>query len=710
MRGHFSMNAFVLLILLLLGVWIAWLFGRWGVSCFEDHKEYVRRVRLGLSRRFKKRAYKASVNLRNGLAVSLLVVICSWAVYSEQSADFSDFAQISVRKDDFSKCVVSIKNLILGNSIVLDNFSDVMSPLTDQLVCQTNKNGCSNNSSSLINLNCPNEELSSSDPDTKLNIPNCSRNSTKCCSVNQSGSCDELITVNNEICVEADEGEFNLENNREFESVNDKNVDAAKSSENELDNKLDKGGNIIAYVPYVGESAVAQDVSQDITTVNGMTQNKTSANGYIQEPEFSDRSISSVKATSLNESYATPVNVLRVPEPVFAETVNDAFFVNTILTDSEASLLKEFVASKVEDNHILSTSTAFTSNAYGDVSLVGYAGKEHRGNETVLEQLNREVREVCSTISRFYLPVKAFKSSKNNSSHEETGSSFLISYCGKVYVVTNGHVINCADGNESIQIFLPDGSYINPVDYYLCPDFDVAVLEIDQTKLPDDGSVSCCQFADSDSLDVGSMVFAVGSPFGLNKSVAYGYVSSLRRCNQDLERDSKKTLPEYIQIDASINPGNSGGPLCNRRGEVVGVVSAIATTTGKNEGVAFAIPSNILLRVVKNLIDNGEWNRSLLGVELAPASRADLVSTKLSRVFGAKVLKVQARSAAVNSGLRAGDVVVAFNGRQVLDDKDLARKIALAPSAESVRLSVVRGKHFFEMEAKLKASQTVSRR
>jgi serine protease Do len=193
--------------------------------------------------------------------------------------------------------------------------------------------------------------------------------------------------------------------------------------------------------------------------------------------------------------------------------------------------------------------------------------------------------------------------------------------------------------------------------------------------------------------------------------MSMGHVSALRRTTDDVNASNSNTsninvLSEFIQLDASINPGNSGGPLYNSRGKVVGMVTLIATRTGANEGIAFAIPSNVFLRVAKSLIDHkGEWRRSRLGVELTPATRADLASTSINKTCGAKIVRVVANSPAVNAGLRAGDLILTYNGETVLNDSQLNRMIALTDSREKVRLGVLRGNQFFELESSVLRSR-----
>ena len=332
---------------------------------------------------------------------------------------------------------------------------------------------------------------------------------------------------------------------------------------------------------------------------------------------------------------------------------------------------------------------------------------EENGEKSILVRIDEESNRISSLVRACVLPIETRKTAPGSRVvEEETGCGFLTQYNGKTYVVTNNHVVDRALSSDAIKIFLPNNQTISPSKVFPCDDFDLAALEVSADSLPKDGSVTLCRFGDSDSVRVANSVFAIGNPFGLEKSLSYGHVSSLRRSNRDLVNTNQNLLPEYIQIDAAINPGNSGGPLYDSRGDVVGIVTAIATTSGKNEGVAFAIPINVALRVVKTTIDGGTWRRSRLGVELESATRADLTTTNLPYVFGAKIVEISSQSPAQTAGLKPGDVVLTFNGKQVENDVHLARLIALADASETARIGVLRGSNYFEVGAKLERDST----
>ncbi len=327
--------------------------------------------------------------------------------------------------------------------------------------------------------------------------------------------------------------------------------------------------------------------------------------------------------------------------------------------------------------------------------------------KSILEEIDAEFNRISDRVKTSVLPIETRKKAQNASQkiEEETGTGFLTQYLDRVFLITNRHVVADAASRRSVRVFLPNQKVISPTKIMTCVDFDLAVLELDPAELPRDGSVSLCFFGDSDTLRVANLVGTVGSPFGLENTVTYGHVGALRRRRLPLNKTRKNSLQEFIQIDASINPGNSGGPLFNSRGEVVGVVTAIATTSGKNEGVAFAIPINLALEVVKATIDAGGWRRSHMGVELEPATRTDVAATNLPGVFGAKIVSVQPLSPAEKAGLRGGDVVLTFDGKVIEDDAHLARLIAIGDAERGATLQILRGSKVYKLQTALKQGE-----
>ena len=199
----------------------------------------------------------------------------------------------------------------------------------------------------------------------------------------------------------------------------------------------------------------------------------------------------------------------------------------------------------------------------------------------------------------------------------------------------------------------------------------------------------------SDRLEIGDFVLAVGSPFGLTNSVTFGIISAKGRRDLRLNEAVVK-FQDFLQTDAAINPGNSGGPLVNLHGEVIGINTAIASKTGHNEGIGFAIPIDMFMFVGQQLIETGKVTRAFLGVNLnarfGPAMAAEL---GLPRPMGAHVTSVMPRSPAVAADLQAGDVILEFNHTPVEDDEHLVNLVSMTPVGKTVPLLVFRDRKAF---------------
>ena len=281
---------------------------------------------------------------------------------------------------------------------------------------------------------------------------------------------------------------------------------------------------------------------------------------------------------------------------------------------------------------------------------------------------------------------------------EEAGAGVVIDVQGRHYVLTNRHVIQSAQIPD-IRVETYDGVPLQIVKITEDPSTDLAVIDVGRSDL------ASCRLGDSRTLEVGEHVFAVGSPFGLNHSVSLGIVSAKGRRNLELGNKSI-VYQDFIQTDAAINPGNSGGPLMNLRGEVVGINTAIASNSGVNEGIGFAIPIQLAMAVATQLIEKGELQRSYLGVSVERAFHVDppsgmqnsgsqnsgLPSNPLQsyRAHGALVKVVKPNSPAETAGLRYGDIILEFDGVAVENDEHLVQMVGLTASGKSVELEVLR--------------------
>src|SRR5262245_43357538 len=239
------------------------------------------------------------------------------------------------------------------------------------------------------------------------------------------------------------------------------------------------------------------------------------------------------------------------------------------------------------------------------------------------------------------------------------GSGFIISPDG--VVVTNNHVIESAD---AIEVILQNGQRYDATVVGRDPATDIAVLRVNtRTPLP------YVEMGDSDTARVGDIVLAIGNPFGLGGSLSVGVVSARNR-NIDAGR-----YDDFIQTDAAINRGNSGGPLFNTDGEVIGVNTAIISPTGNSVGIGFATPTSIVRPVVDQILRYGEIRRGWLGVRLANLNEATAVRAGYQGDHGAVVTRITPNGPAASAGLRPGDVVLRFGGRDVADSRALTRMV-----------------------------------
>jgi len=261
-----------------------------------------------------------------------------------------------------------------------------------------------------------------------------------------------------------------------------------------------------------------------------------------------------------------------------------------------------------------------------------------------------------------------------------SGSGFIVSSDG--YVVTNNHVV---DGASRLLVVLNDGRELTGRVVGRDPNTDIAVIKVDARDLP------TARIGDSDALETGDWVLALGYPLQLGQTTTAGIVSAKGRSLGIMRRDDEATAPleHFIQTDAAINPGNSGGPLVDLQGRVVGVNSAIASPTGFYSGYGFAVPIGLAKRVADDLIRYGAVRRPMLGVEIRDASAADAEVFRLPSPAGA-VIASEPRAGALEAGLRLGDVIVSVDGSPIRDTGDLMERVMRKQPGERVALEVIR--------------------
>jgi len=271
------------------------------------------------------------------------------------------------------------------------------------------------------------------------------------------------------------------------------------------------------------------------------------------------------------------------------------------------------------------------------------------------------------------------------------GSGVIID-SDKGYVVTNNHVIENAD---KIMITLKDGRQLEAKKLGSDAKSDVALLQIEAKNLSE------IKLADSDNLRVGDFTVAIGSPFGLGQTVTSGIVSALGRSNLNIEQ-----LEDFIQTDAAINSGNSGGALVNLRGELIGINTAILGPGGGNVGIGFAIPSNMMHNLVKQIIEFGEVHRGILGVSGRSVNSEIAKAMELGTSQGGFIEQVMPESAADEAGIKAGDVIIEVNGKAIKSFFELRAKIGSIGANKKVKLTVIRDGDKEVFTVKLKQDQS----
>lgn len=262
---------------------------------------------------------------------------------------------------------------------------------------------------------------------------------------------------------------------------------------------------------------------------------------------------------------------------------------------------------------------------------------------------------------------------------QATGSGVIIAAEG--YIVTNRHVI---EGADQLEVTLDDNRRYKAQLVGQDPDTDLALLKIEEKGL------AYLQFGNSDDLQVGEWVLAVGNPFNLTSTVTKGIVSAKARNINMLQPQDKMRIESFIQTDAAVNRGNSGGALVNLKGELVGINSAIAAPTGTFAGYAFAIPSSIVKKVTDDLKKYGAVQHAILGVTIQTVD-ADLAEAKgLKRLSGVYIAEVNKKEAAEAAGIQAGDVIVAINGEKIKNTSQLYEQIALYKPNDKIRVTLYR--------------------
>jgi len=271
-------------------------------------------------------------------------------------------------------------------------------------------------------------------------------------------------------------------------------------------------------------------------------------------------------------------------------------------------------------------------------------------------------------------------------SREQKGSGSGVIIRPDGYIVTNNHVVS---GASKIQVTLNNNQQYEATVVGTDPATDVAIIKVDATDLPS------IPLGDSDALRLGEWVLAIGSPLGaqLRSTITAGIVSAKGRSMPDYSGEFK--IESFIQTDAAVNPGNSGGALVNKKGELVGINTAIVSQTGSYTGYSFAVPVNIVKRVAEDLMDYGTVKRAVLGISMGSVDKKFADEMKLSSVSGVYINEVLKGSAADKAGLQKNDVIVAIDGQKITDASSVQAKVGSYHPGDQAAVTYIRdGKTF----------------
>lgn len=257
------------------------------------------------------------------------------------------------------------------------------------------------------------------------------------------------------------------------------------------------------------------------------------------------------------------------------------------------------------------------------------------------------------------------------------GSGVIVSSDG--YIITNNHVI---EGADEVDVTLNDNRTFHATVIGRDPSTDIAVLKIDTEDLP------YVRYGDSDELKLGQWVVAIGNPFNLTSTVTAGIVSAKGRSLGIL--DSRYRIESFIQTDAALNVGNSGGALVNIAGELVGITTAIISPSGAYAGNSFAIPVNIVRKVVEDLKEYGEVQRAIIGVNIADVTSELAEEENIDAVKGVYITEIVPGGAADEAGLKSGDVIVSFNGKDTDTAAELQEQVSRKRPGDAVQVEVIR--------------------
>ena len=284
-----------------------------------------------------------------------------------------------------------------------------------------------------------------------------------------------------------------------------------------------------------------------------------------------------------------------------------------------------------------------------------------------------------------------FRRNPQGQKSQSSGSGVIVSADG--YIVTNNHVV---EGASKVEVVLNDKRTYTAKVIGTAPSTDLAVIKIEEKDL------SHIELGNSDDVMIGEWVLAVGNPFNLESTVTAGIVSAKGRSLNILREKSQTPIEAFIQTDAAVNPGNSGGALINTRGQLIGINTAIATPTGTYAGYSFAVPVNIVKKVMKDLIEYGAIQRGYLGVIIRDVEGNFAKEKGLKVTEGVYVDQIDKTSSAQKSGVKVGDVIIGVNGKEVKSSPELLGIIAEKSPGDKIKLTVDRKGKKLDFDVTLK--------
>lgn len=352
-----------------------------------------------------------------------------------------------------------------------------------------------------------------------------------------------------------------------------------------------------------------------------------------------------------------------------------------------AALVGGLTAYVVAKNTSVGTSEVIVSNDGNVYRTVNLAQTEYPDFTYAAESAVDAVVYVKVTVTDVYRQAPnsifdfffGYEGTPQSRERVGSGSGVIIRQDG--YIVTNNHVI---DGASKIEVTLNNNKTYEAKLIGTDPAVDVALLKIEAEGLP------VVPFGDSDKLRLGEWVLAIGSPYNLRSTITAGIVSAKGRSMPNYENPKEFKIESFIQTDAAVNPGNSGGALVDKAGNLVGVNTAIVSNTGSYAGYSFAIPSNMVRKIVEDLIDFGSVKRALLGITMQPISQEIADKMKLSSLKGVYIVEVLKGSAADEAGVRKEDVLVAIDSMTVTSTASVQETVSRYRPGDEAVLTVIR--------------------